>query len=128
MTEDEMTEDEVFVRAYCAGITGLAASGFGELAYDPGEALKLAATDIANAAVDAWRHRTAPEPATLTLTLGSGRIPNGLPEFTKWRNEVDQDHVFDTWTMAFAWLSGRGLSHDAALDTANRIQALTDQG
>lgn len=46
--------------------------------------------------------------------------------FESWREDVDQDKLLDTWTLAFAYFSGRGVEFDAALQMAEEARNIEE--
>jgi hypothetical protein len=51
------------------------------------------------------------------------RLVGPEEEFVRWRREIDCDFLLDVWDLALGWFSGRGFSHDDAMEMANRMRA-----
>jgi len=107
-----MTEEEVFVRAYCAALTGVVGSGIEEDPVDIRDLCTIFSVD----AVQIWRNRSTKP--------GQGErsdLDSLITQFVRWREEVDQDAAPNIFDIALAWFSGKGLDHDIAYRIAKEF-------
>lgn len=45
-----------------------------------------------------------------------------LPEFLAWWEEIDEDRCLSDFDLALGWFSGKGCSHDEALEAAECVR------
>jgi hypothetical protein len=44
-----------------------------------------------------------------------------MAQFIAWREEVDEEHLLDTFDLALGYFSGAGMDHESALDLCDSL-------